>query len=174
MLRRRTWIAVALFLDGKQPQAQQTAARPVPMRPPLFFREVWKSLPTPPDDHNAWPATQGGVSTPNLELSLYGTSGKEIQLVAGRAQSDVVPHNLWTGTTTSPSAAALRDRNNFVDQPRRRRFGGGPPPASPGLAIAAADGTWLVATAADFRPTSTRASSRRPIFAGSSSISRAS
>ena len=56
-----------------------------------------------------------GVANPNLELTLYGTSGKEIQLVAGRGQSDVVPHNLWTGTTTSPSAAALRDRNNFVD-----------------------------------------------------------
>jgi len=117
MLRRRTWIAVALFLAGgaSTALAQEGAARAVPMRPPLFFREVWKSLPTPPDDHNAWPATQGGVSTPNLELTLYGTSAKEIQLVAGRAQSDVVPHNLWTGTTTSPSAAALRDRNNFVD-----------------------------------------------------------
>jgi hypothetical protein len=91
----------------------QEAGRPVPMRPPLFFGESWKSLSTPPDDHNAWPASQGGVSNPSLELTLYGASGKEIQLVAGRG--NVVPHNLWTGTTTSPSAAALRDRTNFVD-----------------------------------------------------------
>ncbi len=26
------------------------------MRPPLFFSESWKPLPTPPDDHGAWPA----------------------------------------------------------------------------------------------------------------------
>ncbi len=85
------------------------------MRPPVFFSESWQGLPTPPDDHNAWPAAQGAVSNPNLELKLYGTSGKEIQLVAGRAESNVTPTNLWTGTTTSPSAATLRDRNNFVD-----------------------------------------------------------
>jgi hypothetical protein len=28
---------------------------------------------------------------------------------------NLYPLNLWTGTTTSPSAATLRDRNNFVD-----------------------------------------------------------
>jgi hypothetical protein len=115
MLRQRTAIASALmlvaFVSGVR--AQGAPARPTPMRPPLFLSESWKSLPTPPDDHNAWPASQGGVANPNLELTLYGTSGKEIQLVAGRG--DLVPHNLWTGTTTSPSAAALRDRNNFVD-----------------------------------------------------------
>jgi hypothetical protein len=98
---------------AQQPPA--APARPVPMRPPIFLNEGWKSLPTPPDDHGAWPASQGGVSSPNLDLKLYGTTAKEIQLVAGRGQSDVTPHNLWTGTTTSPSAAALRDRNNFVD-----------------------------------------------------------
>ena len=38
-----------------------------------------------------------------------------MQLVAGRGTSNVVPNNLWTGTTTSPSAAALRDRGRFVD-----------------------------------------------------------
>src|SRR5206468_12232011 len=51
--------------------AQQAPARPAPMRPTMFFREPWKSLPTPPDDHNAWPASQAGVSNPNLELKLY-------------------------------------------------------------------------------------------------------
>jgi hypothetical protein len=117
MLRRRMGIAIVLLLVGvaSSTMAQQAPVRPVPMRPPLFFSESWKSLLTPPDDHGAWPASQAGVASQNLELNLYGTSGKEIQLVAGRGQSNVVPHNLWTGTTTSPSAAALRDRNNFVD-----------------------------------------------------------
>jgi hypothetical protein len=84
-------------------------------RPPLFLSESWKGLPTPPDDHGAWPASQQGVANPNLQLTLHGTSGKEIQLVAVRGSADVYPVNLWTGTTTSPSAATLRDRNNFVD-----------------------------------------------------------
>ncbi len=117
MSRRRVllagWVCGVGIASGAL--AQQPPTRPVPMRPAVFFSEPWRPLPTPPDDHGAWPASQGGVSNPNLELKLYGTSGKEIQLVAGRAQSDVTPNNLWTGTTTSPSAAALRDRNNFVD-----------------------------------------------------------
>jgi hypothetical protein len=91
------------------------APRPAPTRPPLFFGESWKHLTTPPDDHGAWPASQGGVSNQNLQLTLHGTSGKEIQLVAVRGSADVYPVNLWTGTTTSPSGASLRDRNSFVD-----------------------------------------------------------
>lgn len=86
-----------------------------PSRPPLFLSESWKPLSTPPDDHGAWPASQGGVASPNLQLTLHGTSGKEIQLVTVRGAADVYPMNLWTGTTTSPSAATLRDRTNFVD-----------------------------------------------------------
>jgi len=95
--------------------ARSGAPRPAPTRPPLFFGESWKELATPPDDHGAWPASQGGVSNQNLQLTLHGTSGKEIQLVAVRGSADVYPVNLWTGTTTSPSGASLRDRNSFVD-----------------------------------------------------------
>ena len=84
-------------------------------RPPLFLSESWKALSTPPDDHGAWPASQQGVANPNLQLTLHGTSGKEIQLVAVRGSADVYPLNLWTGTTTTPTAATLRDRNNLVD-----------------------------------------------------------
>jgi hypothetical protein len=113
MLRQRAAGLLVVMTASISMAMAQEARRPAPMRPPLFFGESWKSLSTPPDDHNAWPASQAGVSTPGLELTLYGASGKEIQLVAGRG--NVVPHNLWTGTTTSPSAAALRDRANFVD-----------------------------------------------------------
>lgn len=112
----RTVIAGTLLLVGTVSAAMaQTAARGVPMRPPLFFSESWKALPTPPDDHGAWPVSPQGVASPNLELLLFGTTSKEIQLVAGRGGSNTVPTNLWTGTTTSPSAVALRDRSNFVD-----------------------------------------------------------
>jgi hypothetical protein len=97
--------------------AQSSAAprAPAPVRPPVFLSEGWQALPSPPDDHGAWPASQAGVASPSLELTLHGLSGKEIQLVAVRGSGDVYPLNLWTGTTTSPSAATLRDRNRFVD-----------------------------------------------------------
>jgi hypothetical protein len=121
-MTRRTTIAAALMaLAAVSAAFAQSApaggggARPAPTRPPLFFGESWKGLPTPPDDHGAWPASQQGVSNPNLQLTLHGTSGKEIQLVAVRGSADVYPVNLWTGTTTSPSGASLRDRSNFVD-----------------------------------------------------------
>jgi hypothetical protein len=103
-----TLLACALASTG----LAQTAA---PTRPPLFFSETWKALATPADDHGAWPASQGGVASPSLTLTLHGTTAKEIQLVSVRGSADVYPLNLWTGTTTSPSAASLRDRNNFVD-----------------------------------------------------------
>ena len=149
MSGRRMVIACGLLVAGFGSGASaQQAARPAPMRPPLFFSETWRPLPTPADDHGAWPASQGGVSSPNLELKLYGTSAKEIQLVAGRAPSDVTPNNLWTGTSRSPSAAALRDRNNFVDLSvplARIRWvvrTSGFHQAWPILKLA--DGTWLV------------------------------
>lgn len=86
-----------------------------PTRPPIFFSEGWKALSSPADDHGAWPASQAGVANANLVLSLHGPSGKDVQLVAVRGAADVYPLNLWTGTTTSPSAATLRDRGRFVD-----------------------------------------------------------
>ncbi len=103
--------SATLAQSGARPPANAAASS----RPPLFLSEGWKSLPTPPDDHGAWPAAQAGVASPDLELALHGTSANEIQLVAVRGQSDVYPMNLWTGTTTSPCAATLRDRGRFVD-----------------------------------------------------------
>jgi len=108
-------IVWSAFAQTSPPTPAGRAAAASPTRPPLFFSESWKALPTPPDDHGAWPASQQGVSSPNLQLTLHGTSGKEIQLVSVRGSADVYPLNLWTGTTTSPSGASLRDRNNFVD-----------------------------------------------------------
>lgn len=122
MTRRVSTIcaAIAWALAGSAALAQNAGRTSGPAaagsaRPPLFLSESWKGLSTPADDHGAWPASQGGVASPNLQLTLHGTSGKEIQLVGVRGTSDLYPVNLWTGTTTSPSAATLRDRNNFVD-----------------------------------------------------------
>src|SRR5262245_33847216 len=61
---RRSVTALTLFVIGLGSSAiaqQGTGApRPAPTRPPLFFSETWKALTTPPDDHGAWPASQGG------------------------------------------------------------------------------------------------------------------
>ena len=111
MVRKLT-ICAALIAFGA---AANVNAQSSPSRPPLFFSEHWQPLKTPTDDHGAWPASQGGVASARLTLSLHGASGKEIQLVAVRGQTDLYPMNLWTGTTTSPSAASLRDADNFVD-----------------------------------------------------------
>jgi hypothetical protein len=118
MMRRLTigGACVALCLASSALAQSGAPARPAqPERPPVFFSEGWKALPTPADDHGAWPASQAAVASPNLELELHGPSAKEIQLVAVRGSADLYPLNLWTGTTTSPSAATLRDRNRFVD-----------------------------------------------------------
>jgi hypothetical protein len=108
-------IAIGSSASAQQAAAPARPATPVVMRPPLFFSEGWKRLPAPVDDHGAWPASPEGVSNPNLELRFYGPSGKDLQLVAGNGRGDVTPLNLWTGMTATPSAAALRDKNNFVD-----------------------------------------------------------
>ena len=149
-------VACSARAQERGSESRSAPARPVPMRPAVFFSESWKPLPTPPDDHNAWPASPAGVASPNLELKLYGPSGQAIQLVAGRPPSDATPTNLWTGSTTSPSAAALRDRANVVDlsgplaKIRWVVRTSGFHQARPILKIA--DGTWLVGDHASGTP----------------------
>jgi hypothetical protein len=91
------------------PQGRGPAAAPRG-RAPLFFREEWKQVPAG-GEH---PVTPDAVTNPNLELKLYGASGKEIQLT-GSAQDETNPTHLWTGLCTTPCAAAFRDKASFVD-----------------------------------------------------------
>jgi hypothetical protein len=68
--------------------------------------------------------------------------------VAPRGAAGVYPSNLWTGVTTSPTAATLRDRTRFVDltgpfaKIRWVIRTSGFHEARPVLKLA--DGTWLV------------------------------
>jgi hypothetical protein len=123
-MARRTLATTALvvcaftssaFAQSGPPAGGGRAGGGGPARPPLFFSESWKALPAPVDDHGEWPAGQAGVASPNLQLSLHGPSGKDITLVAVRGRADVYPLNLWTGVTTSPVGATLRDKDNYVD-----------------------------------------------------------
>lgn len=81
------------------------------VRPQLFFSEEWKQnaggreAPVNPAE---------AVANPDLELKLYGADGKDIQLT-GSAGNAGNPVHLWTGLCEQPCAAALRDKENYVD-----------------------------------------------------------
>jgi len=79
-------------------------------RPPLFLKEEWKQTPAN-DEH---PVTQQSIGNPNLELKLYGSTSKEVQLT-GRPGDENNPTHVWTGTCSTPCAVALRDKTNFAD-----------------------------------------------------------
>jgi hypothetical protein len=80
-------------------------------RPQLFFKEDWKE--TPGGAEKAIdPAA--AVASPNLELKLYGPGGKDIQ-ITGNANNEANPVHLWTGVCEQLCAAALRDKENYVD-----------------------------------------------------------
>jgi hypothetical protein len=110
------WVLTAGVVGQNQvAQRGATAASPAPTRPPVFLSESWKALPMPTDEHGEWPASQAGIASPNLTLSLYGPSGQDITLVNVRGSAGVYPLNLWTGVTTSPVGATLKDKDNYVD-----------------------------------------------------------
>ena len=134
MIRRGfKWSLASMVLVGlvcnasaQQPAAGSASAQPAPARPPavkipLFFSEEWKQPTTQSDSHGAWPATAEPPANPQLDLRLYGPSRDLIQL-SGILKSDTNPLNLWTGHATSPMAATLRDRDQFVDLTGRARI----------------------------------------------------
>jgi|RhiMethySRZTD1v2_1073278.scaffolds.fasta_scaffold01820_10 hypothetical protein len=116
-------------------------------RPPLFLKEEWKQTPAN-DEH---PVTQASIANPNLELKLYGSSSKEIQLT-GRAGDENNPIHVWTGMCTTPCAVALRDKTNFADLSGLARIRwntktSGFHQIRPIVKLA--DGTWLIGDRAD-------------------------
>jgi hypothetical protein len=124
--------------------AQQPATRQTPSNgrlPPLFFSEPFKQTGL---ERNV----DGEVLTnPNLELKLYGAGSKDMQIAPTTPNTRQDPPNLWTGTSTTPVAAALRDRNNYVDLTGRAKIrwqtrSAGFHVVRPVIKLA--DGTWLV------------------------------
>jgi hypothetical protein len=90
--------------------AAPRAAAPARGRAPLFFHEEWKQTPAG-GEH---PVTPESISNSNLELKLYGTTSKEVQLT-GSATDENNPTHVWTGLCSTPCAVAFRDKNNFAD-----------------------------------------------------------
>jgi hypothetical protein len=85
---------------------------------PLFFRETWK---IPPVSHDG-AVQQRHVSSPNLELKLYGSSkdidpsrGSEQGIQANGGPGLPGTGHLFTGLCERPCAMALRDKSHFVD-----------------------------------------------------------
>src|SRR5947207_8373127 len=76
--------------------------------PPLFFSEKWKQ--TEKEEH---PIRQENVSNANLELKLYGSADGGMQLTGNGEPEN--PNRIFMGTCSTPCAAALRDKNNYVD-----------------------------------------------------------
>jgi hypothetical protein len=116
-------------------------------RPPLFFREEWGQT----EKGGEHPTGPESVTNPNLELKLYGPTGKEV-LLTGAKGDDNNPIHLWTGMCTSPCAIALRDKNNMADLTGLARIRwttkmSGFHQVRPIVKLA--DGRWLVADKAD-------------------------
>lgn len=112
---------VGLALEGAAQQAPSPGAQPLegcgrgpgpPTPPPLFFKETWQLMGPP---HAIAPG-EVAVTNPNLELKMYGPSAtaadpnKRIWISGPPG-----PANIWTGMCTTPFAATLRDKNNYVD-----------------------------------------------------------
>jgi hypothetical protein len=117
-------------------------------RPDLFLKEEWKA-PKAAGEASVDPAA--ATANPSLELKLYGADGKDIQLT-GAAGNPSNPLHLWTGLCEQVCAAALRDKDNYVDLSGLAMIRwvtkvSGFHQIHPILKLA--DGTWLVGDHAD-------------------------
>jgi len=121
------WIRLTAFLvatiphgvSAQQPAPAPAAAEPA-VRPPLLFREEWKQPPYTgelDDEKRRIKLTRDAVGNPNLELTLYGSDTKDLLVAVHEGR-----HDLWTGLVTTPIAATLRDKNNYIDLTGRARL----------------------------------------------------
>jgi hypothetical protein len=129
------------------PQAGRGAAAARVTRPALFFSEQWKQTPAN-DEH---PVTQQSVANAALELKLYGSTSKEIQLT-GALNNENNPIHVWTGMCSTPCALAFRHKDNYADLSGLARIRwntktSGFHQIRPIVKLA--DGTWLVGDRTD-------------------------
>ena len=157
---RRVTVICALMVVGRRMSvlAQGTP----PTRPPLFLSESWKALSTPPDDHGAWPASQQGVSSPNLQLRCTARPAKRFSWSLSAAARTCIR------STCGPARRRRRARRRFaiettssISRTRWRRSAGlsGPPdftrcgPSSSSLMARGSSATARPGPSADFNET---------------------
>ncbi len=132
-MSRSMWIRLIVFLAfvpgishsvfGQQiapPSPQGRGGGEGPAELPLLFRETWKQQAYTgelDDVKRRIRITKDVVSNPNLELKLYGPDTRDVLLATHEGR-----HDLWTGLETSPVAATLRDKNNYIDLTGRSRL----------------------------------------------------
>src|SRR5438046_1695988 len=119
-MQRALVLATSLVILGAAGSvlAQEGRGRGGPARRPgLFFKEEWGQT----EKGGEHPTGPESVTNPNLELKLYGPTGKEV-LLTGAKGDDNNPIHLWTGMCTSPCAIARRDKNNMADLSGRGRL----------------------------------------------------
>ncbi len=130
-MSRTAWTRRALFVAGltvlgmphgifaQQPEKARGPAEP-PGGPPLLFREEWKQPPYEgelDDVKRRIRDRKEAVGNPNLELTLYGPDTDDLLVALHEGR-----HDLWTGLETSPIAATLRDKHNYIDLTGRSRL----------------------------------------------------
>jgi hypothetical protein len=107
-------VAAAALATAAAAAQQPGAGRGGPPQapaPPLFLKEAFVRKPT---DRGQLAVEPSNIATPNLELKVYGADAKNLTISGtGPAAGDVV--NLWSGMSTEPVAATLRDKANYVD-----------------------------------------------------------
>jgi hypothetical protein len=110
MHRHLTALAL-LFLAATAPGSSVAAqGRGAAAPPPLFFKETWQIT----GPAHAIAPGENVVTNANLELKLYGPSANAAD-PDKRIWISTPPTNIWTGMTTTPFAATLRDKQNYVD-----------------------------------------------------------
>ena len=103
-----TMLALAQAREGRGPAGAGRGAANVP--PPLFFKEAWQIT----GPAHAIAPGENILTNANLELKLYGPSATASD-PDKRIWISTPPINIWTGMTTTPFAATLRDKENYVD-----------------------------------------------------------
>src|SRR5215470_906061 len=152
MFRRSTMLFAVLWVTASSAFAQ------APPKPPLFFREDWTVHPSPRGcvnlhDAKCEPAlSQANVSSPNLELQLYGAGKPRIEDGEVHGAVLIQGSGLFTGMAEQPYAVAFRDKNNYVDlsglgKIRWTMRASGLNVVHPIIKLA--DGTWLLGEHAD-------------------------
>jgi hypothetical protein len=98
---------LTVFAQGRL--QEELSAPPEDNRPPLFFRESWKSPSTQEP-----PLTQEAMENDNLELKLYGGPEIDVRIVIHTTPKDD-PSYVWSGSSPVNWAVAIADPGNYVD-----------------------------------------------------------